>query len=263
MKNIQKTTVVILLIFCTTICLQAQVGINTENVNESAMLHIESANKGVLFPQFELRGVSDPYPFNANDIPERTIVFNAKDANTGSEEISKGYYVWKDGKWKSPLLKDQKNVARFYANTSNSSFVFNGNVGSKVNVEAFNTAEFNTDPTLFELVSSTSLKINKSGTYIITTNLGLIGALRDASQAEVYMAYALNGTIVSSQVMIRPAQQRDAQISDGSMFTYSIIDYVTVTTAGSIVSLVATTKYNDDTIKYDSSKVSSITIVEL
>lgn len=72
----------------------SQVGINTPNPNESAVLDIKSSNKGVLFPRMDLGDltVADPVV----NPEESLIVWNTDAANGG---VAKGFYYW-DEVWK-------------------------------------------------------------------------------------------------------------------------------------------------------------------
>ncbi len=240
----------------------SQVGINTEP-HESAMLHVESADRAVLFPQVQLVSADQLSPLPVTT-PENTIVFNKSAAGYGTNRLLKGYYVWHEGKWISPLIsKKRKEATRFYANKT-TAFVFNGTAGTSKDVEAFNTVDFCDNSTLYDVVDNKQLRINKTGTYLITTNLGLKNSKSSASNIEIYMAYYLDGSIVSSKVVTRVPQNRGVTVENKS-FSYSLIDYIIVDTPGQILSIKAITNFNDtgDTVTYDTSNESNITIVRI
>lgn len=77
----------------------AQVGINTNSPNASSVLDISSADKGVLFPQYDLISI------NSTTSP----VSNPKDGlmiyNKGGVSVHpKGYYVWVRDQWQRAIL---------------------------------------------------------------------------------------------------------------------------------------------------------------
>lgn len=245
----------------------SQVGINTEP-HESAVLHIEKkgTESGVLFPQVELESASQLAPLPA-DTPENTIVFNTTPSGLGKDRLLKGYYIWHGNRWISPLIeKNQKEAMRFYANSTNSAFTFQSSVigGNGKNVEIFHEEDFNDAPDLFEVQNNTSLKINKTGTYLVTANLGLRNTRASRSQTEVYLACALDDNIATSKVMIRTIQNRGANVTNNSIST-SFTAYITVDTPGQVLSMKSITNYHDpdDSLIYDASNTSSVTIVQI
>lgn len=60
----------------------------------SAILEVESANKGVLFPKVALSSISSPAPIG-NPIEEGLMVYNTVD----NAELDKGYYFWNSSSW--------------------------------------------------------------------------------------------------------------------------------------------------------------------
>jgi hypothetical protein len=72
----------------------SQVGINTPNPNESAVLDISSSDKGVLFPRMDLGDLATADPVVNPE--ESLIVWNTDAANGG---VVKGFYYW-DEVWK-------------------------------------------------------------------------------------------------------------------------------------------------------------------
>ena len=85
--------------FC---CVQAQVGINTENPDSSAALDINATDKGLLIPRVALKN---------NNIELKTGVPNAKSLmvfNTDSTNIEEGLYIWMDTKWEKLAVEKSK-----------------------------------------------------------------------------------------------------------------------------------------------------------
>ncbi|UKB84785.1 hypothetical protein LF887_03875 [Chryseobacterium sp. MEBOG06] len=79
--------------------IKAQVGINTSTPNPSSVLDINSSNRGVLFPQFDLvvlNSTSTPVANPADGL----IIYNKGGAST----YTKGYYVWIRNQWQRTIL---------------------------------------------------------------------------------------------------------------------------------------------------------------
>lgn len=67
----------------------AQVGLNVQNPDQSAILDISSEDKGVLFPRMDLRNLSEADPVSNPAIG--LIVWNTDASNSGAQ---KGFYYW-------------------------------------------------------------------------------------------------------------------------------------------------------------------------
>ncbi len=69
---------------------QAQVGIGTTSPDPSSILHISSANRGVLLPRVDLKNLWDK---NTVDNPaEELLVYNTN--NDQAQNLEKGLYCW-------------------------------------------------------------------------------------------------------------------------------------------------------------------------
>ncbi|WP_312302032.1 hypothetical protein [Chryseobacterium sp.] len=77
----------------------AQVGINTNTPNTSSVLDINSSNKGVLFPQYDLVVLNSTSTPVANPT-DGLIIYN----NGGTSTFPKGYYVWIRNQWQRILI---------------------------------------------------------------------------------------------------------------------------------------------------------------
>ncbi|MGN7866640.1 hypothetical protein [Chryseobacterium sp. 22458] len=77
----------------------AQVGINTNTPNTSSVLDINSSNKGVLFPQYDLVVLNSTSTPVANPT-DGLIIYNSGGAST----FPKGYYVWIRNQWQRILI---------------------------------------------------------------------------------------------------------------------------------------------------------------
>lgn len=105
----------------------AQVGIGTPSPNASAMLEINSKNKGVLFPSIALTSTTDnitiPSPSNG------LIVWN----NGSAGLIDTGFYYWNNSKW-NMLLTGSGNTTSGVANWNNSATNSGNYGGSNTNL---------------------------------------------------------------------------------------------------------------------------------
>ncbi|PIF44407.1 hypothetical protein CLU96_1373 [Chryseobacterium sp. 52] len=85
--------------FSVSMSTSAQVGINTNTPNASSVLHINSSNKGVLFPQYDLtvlNSTSTPVSSPADGL----IIYNKGGVST----YPKGYYVWIRNQWQRAII---------------------------------------------------------------------------------------------------------------------------------------------------------------
>ncbi|NVJ45732.1 MAG: collagen-like protein, partial [Cytophagia bacterium] len=78
-----------------------QVGIGTENPHPSTILHIESSNRGILIPRVSLNSPEDVALLPGGAI-DGLLIFNT---NQG-ENISPGFYFWRNNTWNQVLDKD-------------------------------------------------------------------------------------------------------------------------------------------------------------
>ncbi len=75
--------------------LVAQVGIGTSDPDPSAILHIQSTDKGVLLPKVDLENLTDKN--TVHNPTEGLLVYNRRDDN--AHDLRKGFYIWDDEKW--------------------------------------------------------------------------------------------------------------------------------------------------------------------
>ncbi|WP_288447676.1 hypothetical protein [uncultured Chryseobacterium sp.] len=94
-----KTYIYIVCMILFGVCTRAQVGINTNTPNASSVLDINSSNKGVLFPQYDLVVLNSTSTPVANPT-DGLIIYN----NGGASTFPKGYYVWVRNQWQRTLI---------------------------------------------------------------------------------------------------------------------------------------------------------------
>lgn len=76
--------------------LVAQVGIGTVQPNSSSQLHIDSNDKGVLFPQVPLKSRTDQQTISNGNVVS-LFVYNTSNTN----DLNPGYYYWDGNQWLS------------------------------------------------------------------------------------------------------------------------------------------------------------------
>lgn len=85
----------------------SQVGIGNSNPDNSAMLDIVSANRGVLIPRIALVGSKDLTTIKSGNV-ESLLVYNTATA----ADITPGYYYWSNNKWnRIAITGDNLSVA--------------------------------------------------------------------------------------------------------------------------------------------------------
>lgn len=116
----KKLIYLFLLLF--TYGLNAQVGINTDTPDPSAIVEVFSSNKGISFPKVHLNGIADNTTVPS---PQRSlIVFNTNTALVGGV----GYYYWTGNRWDF-LFSDLngfllENLTKYYSKTNSTKEVF-------------------------------------------------------------------------------------------------------------------------------------------
>lgn len=74
-----------------------KIGANPTTIAPSAVLEIESANKGVLFPRVNLTSTTDAVTIASP--AEGLTIYNTATAGTAPNNVSPGYYYWNGTKW--------------------------------------------------------------------------------------------------------------------------------------------------------------------
>jgi len=135
----------------------AQVGIGTPNPDVSAMLHINSKNKGVLFPSIALSSLTD-------NVTVPTPAVGLMVWNNGSGSLAEtGFYYWNEAKW--------NKLSTGSANTGNG---INNGGGTGWSTSGNNVGNYSGASTGLSLGTSTLddliFKVNASTIGILGTN---------------------------------------------------------------------------------------------
>ena len=116
-KSVTKSTAGLLtLLFCYLNAF-AQVGIGTTNPDESSVLEIFSADKGILIPRIALSGTNDTNTV-ANPVTS-LLVYNTNNT-TGSTQVEEGFYYWDGSKWVGLMKMDANSVGVGWLTSGNS-----------------------------------------------------------------------------------------------------------------------------------------------
>lgn len=112
MKPQSLIITIVITLFAFILDMNAQVGINTPTPN--AMLDINSATSGVVFPRVVLTAtnVYEPVinPATGNAPVEGTMVYNTNNTFTGTNDVYEGLYIWDGTQWISYFPKVQSEL---------------------------------------------------------------------------------------------------------------------------------------------------------
>lgn len=170
----------------------AQVGIGIANPSSSAMLQINSKNKGVLFPNIALTSGTDnvTIPSPANGL----IVWNS--GTGGLSEV--GFYYWNNSKWNMVSVNSTNNINGGTASLWNNSATNSGNYGGANTNLSLGTNT--SDDLVFKVNSITSgrLGVNNSISFGNGSNAGQNGIAIGSSSTAFQGVAVGNGASVSA-----------------------------------------------------------------
>lgn len=83
----------------------AQVGIGTPAPEEASMLHIKSANKGVIIPNVPLKSTTDTSTVEGNEVNSLLVYNTTVDTSTTSTSVTPGFYYWLNDEWQRITTK--------------------------------------------------------------------------------------------------------------------------------------------------------------
>ncbi len=174
MKNLT-----LLFFLCINTCFFAQVGIGTTVVDPSAILHIESTDKGLLYPSMttlERNTIVLP----ANGLLIYNTDTNTYDCNRGTPALPNWTSVFN----KLPTTSYSNQSAK-YSNTDTSTTI---NQAAAIDLPVFGTQEWNDNSSLFS-VSSNAVTIGEPGRYKVNVNVAIASSSNSARKApEIYLA---------------------------------------------------------------------------
>lgn len=200
-----------ILIFISPYLSYAQVGINTDNPDLSAMLQVVSASKGVSIPNVHLQSLRDnmtiPNP------KESLLVFNTNE----NLVPGKGLYYWRGDRWivifseKSQFLFE--NLVKFYAGRDNIGYNFRYNrsstssddfYGENTNNSSVGTS-LNSEWTVIDGLTS-NIEIDRIPNDELYTVSGMMQANNDSESG--YVSSSIGIFIDDKLVAIKPLIMR-------------------------------------------------------
>lgn len=218
----------------------SQVGIGTTSPDESSILDIESANKGVLVPRLSNNQIS-----TISNPASGLLVFNS---DLNEFQFNCGSKLLPD--WS----KISHNMSVKYSNTNTST---NINTSTFANAPIFGSQDWNDDSTLYNR-SGNLITINATGRYRITANIsyGVENAGNNShTRVAVEMQLAINdiptGTFGSTGYIRRTGGHNEASLHITEVFNI---------TAGQNISLKTRREGNSAAATFRSAGTSNIYI---
>lgn len=175
--NLKNCVLIVCLAFTPVAIAQVKIGDNPTVINNSAVLEIESTNKGLLFPRVALVSSNSPAPLNA--FVAGLTVYNTATAGTGSTAVKPGLYCSDGSKW---LLI---------------STTYNGSASIELNGNGFERAALTGDVTA--ATNSNTVTINNNAITSAKIADGTI-VTADLSNNSVTSAKIVNGTINTADI---------------------------------------------------------------
>lgn len=179
------------LVACAFCHAQIGIGSNVNTFDDSEVLKIVSANKGVLLPNVSIPNLNSAAPV-VN--PANSLMVYNTNASTG-----KGFYFWKDNKWNPSL--DTANIYKYLGIVRSESAVSTGGVNDSTPItgvsytmgEAPSVHDFQLIPGLSKAISiySPQNTVSVSGSGIVQVN--------SAASDNTFMSYSV-ALFVDSQL---------------------------------------------------------------
>jgi len=214
----------LLKIITVTFSFAQNVGINADATlpNNSAMLDVKSANKGMLIPRVALTGTGDitTIPSPATSL----MVYNNAAAGTGTTAVVAGYYYWDGSSWvrfvssTNPVNSSFKTLIPFASGspitlgTAPSAFIRNiglvgfGNSGNATAFDSDGVVSISNGPNFAFVVPSSGIITNISGFFSSTSNGVPITLI-----CRVYISFGVNSNFFTSvpggSVTLTPSYQ--------------------------------------------------------
>ena len=154
-----------------------QIGIGTNVIDSNIILQINSSpdhnqdyKGGVLFPRVSLSSTKIFEPITGDRITG-LMVYNIATSGSDSTAVFPGYYYWDDVEksWTRMVQKSAHDTAMFSNQNSSS----NINTKDAIYADIFSNIRFNNNPSLYQKVNSTTLRITEVGYYKVILNLDL------------------------------------------------------------------------------------------
>lgn len=225
----------------------SQVGIGTTTIESGVALKVESNNEGILIPRMALTARNILLPFTVAP-PTSTLIYNTATSGTWPNNVVPGFYYWDGVEWRS-IYDTKLNKTVKYTNNSVST---NFNTSGGVDIDIFNSQQWNEEPTLYNKINNTQLQIQESGLYTITCNLSL-----NSDDLERYLVLRLRLGLTDVGDRIYGLAPEDS--GNGGDFSIHFTQTIYIT-AGQILKLRSYRDGSSANIRFDSLGTSSITV---
>lgn len=130
--------------------LKGQVGIGTTSPDPGTVLHLVSANKGLLIPRVNLLGTTDNSTVPVLAADEGIIVYNLNDSGIAPDNVVKDtFYIWADNLWQA--ISEISDIQTDISDNNTTQQMFSGNwrvnypLGTNNNYSAWTRANYSTE----------------------------------------------------------------------------------------------------------------------
>lgn len=208
----KKTHLILLFLLVSIVRLNAQrgnMGIGTSSPHPSALLHIESSDKGVMLPVVSLLSTKDITTI-ANP-KTGFVVYNQNISGTGDATVSKGIYAYNGQVWEKMLTRSEINTeiskvpfikAVFAAGNTTTSPVF---TAGSINNLTFNSLYRDSPAGAQGPVGAyTGYAVKETGKYSITYNAGIMAA--NTNMGYIIFTILKNGVVINTYAVERQFQ---------------------------------------------------------
>lgn len=142
------------------------IGLGTNNPNNSAQLQLADTNRGILINRVALTSTASPLPITAP--ATGLLVYNTANASSGSTEVLPGFYYWDGTRWvamggtggKDWSLEGNAGTSlanNFIGTTDNTSLSFRTNDSQRMLIDAAGTVGIGNNP-----YTDTALRVNNN-----------------------------------------------------------------------------------------------------
>ncbi|MFK7749988.1 MAG: hypothetical protein AB8B65_16460 [Kordia sp.] len=121
------------------------------------------------------------------------LVFNTAISGTFPNNVLPGFYYWDGWQWRNVNDTKENRTVKF----TNNSTTVNFNTLGGVNIDIFNSLNWNEDNSLYQKINNTDLRILETGYYQISCNLALNA---DSIEQYIELRLRLNTTDVGDKI---------------------------------------------------------------
>lgn len=163
-----------LIAFLATLCtMYSQIGINTTTIQDGLILEVHSQNKGIMIPTININSRTNQSPLTGT-VPTGTLVFNTRNFGSFPNEVHKNFYWWdNENKIWMPFAISLEQVTSQFKNQESTIDFHAGPIGTYRDMDLFANLAFSENFDVYQKLSPTTLKIDKSGLYAFTINLDM------------------------------------------------------------------------------------------